>query len=139
MAGPEDMAYRQQLLATGQADPLPGIMSQVTLQIRNAIRSAPRNQLHEDPTYLPEGAIYQAVAIARFRLLSRFAIGGDDQPGDARTTEYREAIRWMDLVRSGKELIEPPYGTGAESSGAGQMEQVTATRRRADREGLKGL
>lgn len=110
MAGPEDQAYRERLLSDGQGDPLPEIIEQVTLEIRNAIRSNRDNQLHSDATFLPAGAIYHAVAIVRFRLLSRFAVSEADQPGDARKTEYREAITWLDLVRKGTERVEPPYG-----------------------------
>ncbi len=116
MAGPEDAAYREGLLISGQADPLVAILSQVTLQVRNAIRSCPKNRLHADASFIPEGAVYHAAAIARYRLLGRFAIGEQDQPGDARTTEYREALKWLDLVRSCKELIEAPDGDGTETA-----------------------
>lgn len=129
MAGPEDDAYRAQHLATGQADPLPGIISQVTMQIRNAIRSCAKNTLHEDASYLPEGAIFHAVAIARYRLLSRLAIGEVAAPGDARTAEYKEALRWMELVRSCREIIEQPYGTGTETTQP-QIEVSSNTPRR---------
>jgi hypothetical protein len=140
MAGPEDTAYRETLLATGQSDPLPEIMSQVTAQVRNAIRSCAKNQLHADASYLPEGAIFHAVSLVRYRLLSRFAIGEQEQPGDARTNEYREALRWLELVRSCREVVEQPGGTGSETGpGGGTLEQITPSRRRADREGLRGL
>lgn len=118
MAGPEDGAYRERLLVSGQADPLVAIISQVTLQFRNAIRSCGKNSLHATATFLPEGAIYHAVALIRYRLLSRLAIGGDDQPGEARTNEYREALRYLELVRSCKELVEQPDGDGTETGGS---------------------
>lgn len=118
MAGPEDEAYRSQLLSAGQPDPLPAILTQVTTQVRNAIRSCAKNTLHADASYIPEGAVYHAAAIARFRLLGRFAIGEQDQPGDARKTEYQEALKWLDLVRTCKEVVEQPEGTGSESGGS---------------------
>jgi hypothetical protein len=90
----------------------------VTLQFRNAIRSCGKNSLHATATFLPEGAIFHAVALIRYRLLSRLAIGGDDQPGDARTNEYREALRYLELVRSCKELVEQPEGDGTETGGS---------------------
>ncbi len=139
LTAPEDEAYRGQLLSAGQTDPLEQIIAQVTLQVRNSIRSCPKNRLHATTTFLPEGAIFYAVAIIRYRLLSRFAIGEQDQPGDARSAEYREALRWLEMVRSCKEVIEDPDGDGTEVPSKGQMEQITPTRRRADREGLKGL
>lgn len=138
MAGPEDEAYRGQLLAAGQADPLVGIITQVTTQVRNAIRSCPRNTLHADATFIPEGAIYYAAAIARYRLLGRFAIGEQDQPGDARTTEYKEALKWLDAVRTCKEVVEQPDGTGSESAGS-EIEVVSDNAREATRQNLKGL
>lgn len=136
---PEDEAYRSRLLAGGQADPLPVVIAQVTLQVRNAIRSCPKNKLDADTTTLPEGTIFHAVAIIRHRMLSRFAIGEDDQPGDARSGEYREALRYLELVRSCKEIIDQPDGDGTEVKDGGSLEQITPNRRRADREGLKGL
>ncbi len=140
MAGPEDSAYRERLLSSGQGDPLPEIIAQVVSQVRNAIRSCPKNKLHATPGFLPDGAVFHAVAIIRYRLLSRFAVGERDQPGDARKTEYNEAIRWLELVRSCKEVIEQPDGDGSEPGpGGGQVEQITPARRRADREGLAGL
>ncbi len=116
LSGPENRIYRERLLASGQADPLPEIMEQVTLQIRNAIRSHGGNTLHADQSFLPRGAIMHAKALVRYDLLSRLAVGSDDQPGEARTNQWREANKWLDLVRSGKELIEAPEGTGTETA-----------------------
>ncbi len=139
MSEPEDTAYRTSLLVSGQTDPLVQIISQVTLQFRNAIRSCEKNRLHETATWLPEGAIFHAVAVIVFRLLSRLSAGGEE-PSKSREMEYKEALRWLELVRSCKEIIEQPDGDGSESGpGAGQMEQITPARRRADREGLRGL
>ena len=118
MAGPEDSAYRERLLVSGQADPLVAIIAQVVVQFRNAIRSCGKNSLHATATFLPEGAIFHAVALIRYRLLSRFAVGSDDQPGEARSNEYREALRWLELVRSCKELVEQPDGDGTETGGS---------------------
>jgi len=138
MAGPEDSAYREMLLVAGQPDPLPTIITQVTTQVRNAIRSCAKNTLHADPTYLPEGAIYHAAAIARYRLLGRFAIGGQEQPGEARTNEYRDALRWLELVRAGKEVVEQRCGTGSEGAGS-EIGVVSDHAREAPRQTLKGL
>lgn len=127
LTGPEDEAYRSQLLSSGQTDPLTPIIEQVTLQVRNAIRSCPKNSLHATSTFLPEGAIFYAVAIIRYRLLTRFAIGEQDQPGESRTNEYREALRWLELVRSCKEIVEQPDGDGTETGGAGEIEVSSNT------------
>jgi phage gp36-like protein len=140
ITAPEDEAYRAQLLTSGQTDPLETIKAQVTLQVRESIRSCAKNKLHANATFIPEGAIFNAVAIIRHRLLTRFAIGEQDQPGESRRDEYREALRWLERVESCKVAIENPDGDGSESGpGGGQMEQITPARRRADREGLKGL
>lgn len=117
MSEPEDTAYRTSLLVSGQTDPLVQIISQVTLQFRNAIRSCGKNRLHETASWLPEGAIFHAVAIIVFRLLSRLSAGGEE-PGESRKMEYKEALKWLELVRSCKELVEEPDGSGTETGGS---------------------
>lgn len=138
LSGPEDSALRERLLVSGQTDPLVTIIGQVTRQFRNAIRSFSANTLHEDQNFLPEGAIFHAVAVIRYRLLSRFAVGKDDQPGESRRDEYKEGIAWLNLVRSGDELIEPPDGTGSETGGS-QIEVLSDNDREMTRQNLKGL
>ncbi len=138
MAGPEDSAYREMLLVSGQADPLPGIILTVANQVRNAIRSCPKNTLDAAAGTLPEGAIFYAVAIIRYRLLSRFAIGEQDQPGDARTNEWREALKWLDMVRGCKEVIEQPDGDGTETS-TPRIDTRSTHERQATRDRLSGL
>lgn len=139
LTAPEDEAYRSQLLSSGQTDPLEIVKQQVVTEFRNAIRSCPKNRLHATATYLPEGSIYHAVAVIRYRLLSRLAIGEQDQPGDARTNEFNLAMSWLKEVRACREMIEAPDGDGTEVPSAGNLEQIAPARRRADREGLSGL
>lgn len=132
----EDVALRTALIASGQADPFTQVAGQVVRSFRDAIRSNPKNRLHADETYLPEGAIYHAVAVIRFRLLSRFV---SELITDDRRLEQKQAMDWLGYVRAGKELIEDPDGEGTETDSGGRLEQLTPSRRRADREGLKGL
>ena len=54
-AGTEDTGARQKYLASGQTDPLPEVVSQVTADFRDAIRSHPGNTLDPDETTLPSG------------------------------------------------------------------------------------
>lgn len=132
----EDAALRSRLVSSGQTDPFTVVRGQVTGSFRDAIRSHADNVLHAEATYLPEGAIYHAVAVIRYRLLTRFC---SELITDDRRAENKSAEAWLKEVRRGHEKIEPAYGTGTEVAGAGQVEQITPTRRRADREGLKGL
>jgi len=100
----ERSAYSESLLAEGETDRLPGILKDVTMQVRGAIRSCRTNLLADDPDTLPESAIYYAGALARYRLMSHFPGG----VSEARATEYREAITWLRDVAACRYLIESP-------------------------------
>lgn len=104
---PEVTHYSTKLLVSGQADPLGEIVSQTALEFREAIRSHPDHSLHADPTYLPQGAIMHASAVARYRLLTRIG----DEIGEDRRAEYREAMRYLDKVAKGDRYVEDPDGT----------------------------
>ncbi len=123
------------MLVSGQPDPFGTVRDQVTAAFRNAIRSGPGNHLSANETFLPDGAIFHAVAKIRFRLLTRFA---SELIDDDRRTENKEAESWLKEVRRGLEKIEPP------DSAPGAVIQPTVTllstnERQATRDNLKGL
>jgi hypothetical protein len=115
----EDAAVRAAMLASGQEDPFDVVARQVTGSFRDAIRSHAENVLHQDTSYLPEGAIYHAVAVIRFRLLTRFC---SELITEDRRTEQKDAMAWLKEVRSGREKIEAAYGDGSEARTGGQIE-----------------
>jgi hypothetical protein len=138
LSEPEDSAYRERMLVAGQTDPLVQIIAHVTRQFRNAIRSFSGNTLHEDQSFVPEGAIFHAVAMIRYRILGRFAVSSEDKASEIRRDEYKEAIDWLKLVRKGDERIEPPAGTGTETGGS-EIEVLSNNDREMTRKTLKGL
>ncbi len=109
----EDEGFRTKLLAEGQTDPYAKIFGQVTVMFRDAIRSCARNILDPDPTTLPEGAIFHAVAIIRHRLITRFDIGEVTQ---ARLDEHKAAEKYYAGLPSCSPLVEIPEGAGGETA-----------------------
>ena len=101
----ENKAFRQHLIVTGQTDPLLGIIEQVTLEVRDAIRSCDDNQLHEDSSFLPAAAIYHATAIIRYRLLTRV---NNYQISEDRKTEYQTANRYLNDVAGCNRAVAQP-------------------------------
>ncbi len=131
----EEAAVRQELLVEGQEDPLATVIAQVTLEVREAIRSCAGNRLHSEPTCVPDGAIRHAVAIIRHRLLTRFDAGAI---GEARLMEYREAHRYLEAVAACKRAVESP-DEGEDAIAPVTMPRVTARERQFTRESQDGI
>jgi len=106
----EEVAYRHQPFGSATQDPLPGIISQVTLEIREAIRSCENNRLSPEAETLPEGAIRHAVALIRHRLLTRYDV---QNISEARLMEYREAQKYLEAVAACQRAVELPDGDEA--------------------------
>lgn len=103
--GTESSEYQSALLKAGQTSPLPGIISQVTAEVRGSVRSCRDNTL--DPaseSTIPNSLRHHAMAIIRYRLLSGFV----GEISAARTEEWRQANRVMEQVRSCSFRIEEP-------------------------------
>lgn len=132
----ETDALRTKLLVSGQSDPLPQIISQVTLEVREAIRSCDRNRLSVDSSLLPEGAIYQAVALIRHRLLTRFDSGAI---GESRLMEYRTARSYLSEVAACKRAVENPDDGEDAAAPLPDLEMLSHHERQATREKLSGL
>lgn len=133
----EASALRAAVLRSGQEDPMEVCIRQVTRHVRDAIRSHPSNSLDVDATKIPAGLVPQSVDLVIYRLGLRL-----DRVlpiTEARTEMRREAERYLDKIAKGEREVESPTGDGTEVENAGAMEQLTPTRRRADREGLSGL
>lgn len=137
MNDPEATALRAALLRPGQEDPLPVNIRHVTGYVRDAIRSNDGNALHPDATFLPDGVIPFACDLIVYRLAKRLgrALKLTDEVKEAKD----DAEKYFDKVAKGDREIES-YGTDeAATPTGGAVEQITPTRRRADRDGLKGL
>ena len=107
MNSPEDAGARQKYLASGQTDPLPEVVSQVTADFRDAIRSHPGNTLDPDETTLPSGSIRHACVIIRHTLLGRFGLA----ISEGRMKEYEAATKHLERLESGKRRVSVPGAT----------------------------
>ena len=132
---PEETAVRAGMIASGQADPFGVVARQVTDLVRNAIRSGPGNRLDPDATKLPPSANFHAVALIRFRLLTRFA---SELLDDDRRLEQKQAMDWLKEVRRGFEKIEAPDGDGTDTA-TPMIEVRSNHERQATRDNLRGL
>lgn len=106
LSAAESTAYRYNE-GVSEGDPLPGVIDQVTMQVRGAVRSNPDNNLPEDISLVPPASVHHAVAIMRHRILTKVP---DIEMTEARRDEYKEALAWLNLVRTGAETIENPDG-----------------------------
>ena len=134
LSGPETTAYRSRLTATGQADTLPAVISQVTGEVREAIRSCARNRLTEDAALVPEGLIYHAVAIVRYRLMTRLGMSINDD----RKEEWRAATRALERVAR-CELVVEDIDDPSRVNQPGGVELVGRRTRVATNDLLRGL
>jgi phage gp36-like protein len=114
LSGPELAALQTAALATGQTDPLPDVLLQVTDEIRGYI--AARNDLGPSGT-LPSQVRAAAIAIVRWRLAGRLSLGtaGSMLQGEARKKEYEDALQLLKDIAAGKFAVEQPDVTGPET------------------------
>lgn len=131
----EETAVRTAMLSTDQEDPFGVVCQQVVDLIRNAIRSGRGNRLDPDSEKVPPSAVFHAVALIRYRLLTRFAAELID---DDRRLEQRQAMDWLKEVRRGLEKIEAPDGDGTDTA-TPMIEVRSRNERQATRDNLKGL
>jgi hypothetical protein len=107
LSGPELTALQGSALASGQSDPTPEVIAQVTNLIRGYI--AVKYPLGTAGTLPPE-IKDAAIAIARWRLIGRIGIGGAGgmMSSEPRKAEYEEAIALVKSIAEGKFAIELP-------------------------------
>jgi phage gp36-like protein len=96
-------------LVNGQADPLPGIITQVSDEVRGYIRANSANKM-DASAKLPPEVIGAAIVIARWRLCGRLAIGGSAQllMTPQREKDYSDAIEFLKAVAKGEIAVEQP-------------------------------
>lgn len=86
-------------------DRAPEIIEQVIAQVRGDIASFDRNTMSVDETLIPTAYHANALAIIRYRVLSTLPFC---DISDARTEEYKTAVKFFDGVATGKRRPEAP-------------------------------
>lgn len=102
LAAPELTALRTQLLADGQVDPLPDILTRTTMEVRGYVAGFHGTAVGQAGT-IPEELISSAIAIARWRLLGRLPVRLLST--DGRRQEYEDALAQLRDVAAGKFAI----------------------------------
>lgn len=101
-------------LASGQTDPLPGIISQVTDEVRGYVGQS--NPLGAGAT-LPPQVLSAAISIVRWRIAGRLSIGGNAAlfQTEQRQKDYENALTFLQAVAKGQVFVEPPETEDANS------------------------
>ena len=136
MNAPETAAYESAAIAPGQ-DVLAEITAQVVQECRAHIADCDRNSLAPGET-LPERVIYHAVALIRFRMLTRL----DLEISEDRRREQRDAVEFFRRVSECKAAIEPGDGTASPDgtdSQASPRPGISARSRNFSREQQSGI
>jgi Protein of unknown function (DUF1320) len=137
MAGPELEAVRR---AAGdadgdEADMLPAIITTVTNEIRAHIEDCSENRLGAAGT-LPERVHHHALAVIRYRLLSRLDMG----VGEGRQKEYDDATAFFRRVSECRVKIEQPDDADVvREANTPTVDVVTQTTQEMGKASLKGL
>ena len=113
LAGAEVAALQTAALASGQTNPLPGIVSQVVDEIRGYV-AAGGFTLGSGET-VPSKLLSATLAMVRFRIATRLPKFPFDEN---RKLEYEDAIRLMGRVADGKFAVEEPTTADTETLGA---------------------
>lgn len=133
MNAAETAAYQLAVIGVDQ-DPLAQITAQVVQECRGHIADCPQNQLAEGST-LPERTLYHALALIRFRMLTRL----DLEVTEDRRKEQKDAIAFFHRVSECKVKIELPTGALEEEGSAENIELIDSVTREFTREKQSGL
>lgn len=133
MNAAETAAYQGAVIGQGQ-DPLAQITAQVVQECRGHIADCAQNKLAEGST-LPERVHYHALALIRFRSLTRL----DLEVSEDRRKEQRDAIAFFHRCAECKVSIEQPVGATDESGAVQTITLLSKNERQATRQNLSGL
>lgn len=114
LAGAELTAYQTAALATAQTDPLPEIITAVVNEVRGRVAACAANQLDVDQTTIPDELLHHALAIIRYRLITRLPIAVKEE----RRKEYDDALAVLRDVAACNFAIEQPATASSEEIGA---------------------
>jgi hypothetical protein len=108
LSGPELAALQGTALAAGQSDPLPGVLSEVTDEIRGYVATWPENVLGEAGT-IPPQLKSAAISIARWRLGGRLPAAASPLfQSENRKKENDDAVKLLERCAEGKFAVERP-------------------------------
>lgn len=124
LTGPEEAAARTRALQPGQADPAPGILSDVVALVRGYVAAA-SVALGPDGTVPPE-AMHAAYVLARHRLLARIpgAQAAAWTHTEPRKAEHEEALAQLRDIAAGRIAVT----SGAEGAPSAAVPQVARPR-----------
>jgi len=137
LAAPELDAARTAAIADGQADPLPGVISEITLEVRSRVAACDRNILGEGVT-IPDECSAAALARIRFELATRLPGGGGLLDEDRRKANDN-ALSFLRDVAACDVAIVPPETAAPEQAGSGNAQVISGTCRKFTRQGMSGL
>jgi len=135
LSSPETVALKSAALATGQADPLAEIVSQVVQEVRGYVAANRANQLGAGET-IPDRLKSAALALIRWRLVNRLPVKG--LLTDERRRELEDAMTLLRDVAAGRFAIDAPatLTDEVESATAPSLTARTRTFTRDDEDGL---
>lgn len=137
LAAPELDAARTAVLDAGQDDPLAGVITEVTREVRARVAACSKNTLGPAGT-IPDECEAAALARIRFELSTRLP-GGVLMDEDRRRANA-DAIAFLRDVAACNVAIEQPATVSDEVTSSGAAaELVSSTTRKATRTKLSGL
>jgi len=136
LSGPEAAAMKTAALQTGQANPLPEVITQVVREVRGYVKACARNTLGDGET-IPDEILGAAINRIRYDLATRLPV--PSLLTEARLEANRAAIALLRDVAACRFTLEQPATASAEISAATSAQVVTKTTRIATRAKLSGL
>jgi hypothetical protein len=136
LSGPEISAMKTAALQAAQVNPLPGIISQVILEIRGYVAACQRNQLGDGET-IPDELQGAAISRIRFELATRLPVAS--LLTEDRRTANANALTLMRDAAACRFLIVQPATAAADQAAGPAVQLVSSTTRKATREKLSGL
>ena len=129
-------ACRTAALGQGQADPVPGIISNVITRIRAEVASCEENSLDADATTIPADLKSLACRMIMREAISRLrkSLTDDEREEQRNDLRYLERIAKCELKVA---ATDNPISTEVQSGGA--IEQASTPTRTATRNKLAGL
>jgi len=136
LSGPELAAYKTTALASGQGDPVPEIIAQVTAEVRGHVAACAKNSLDADLTTLPAKLESAALDVIAYRLLTRLPRAVSEDRKDA----MRAATRLFERVAACQFAIDTTDNPATDETATGGNVSVLRSRpRKASGGQLNGL
>ena len=105
LSGPETAAMKLAALSSGQANPLPEVISQVVKEIRGYVAACSRNTLGEGAT-IPDELLGAAISRIRFDLATRLPVASL-LTEDRRTANANALTQLRDVAACHFALVSP--------------------------------